>query len=201
MVLTQTFIAREYTDPRDVLIPYYRRKAMKQRGWMMLGGAALLGMMTMQAAMAHDDDWRGYGPPKGMPGYSGPGYGDRDCDGPNFHGFGHHGMKGHDVSDGLDLSDEQESAIRKILHEARKDFRKVEDKITEKRHALYDLIDDGKSGKETDKLASEIGDLMAERIKLRVALREKINKQLTPEQRDEAEDMPFFGRGMGSWYY
>ena len=169
---------------------------MKQRGWMVLGGAALLGMMTMQAAMA-DDDWRGYGPPKGMPGY----YGDRDCDGPNFHGYGHHGMKGHDDSDRLDLTDEQESAIRKIMHEARKDFRKVEDKITEKRHALYDLIDDGKSGKETDKLAGEIGDLMAERIKLRVDVREKITKQLTAEQRDEIDDMPFFGGRMGGWYY
>ena len=170
---------------------------MKRRGWMMLGGAALLGMMTMQAAMAHDDDWRGYGPPKGMPGY----YGDRDCDGPDFYGHGHHGMKGHGISDRLDLSDEQESAIRKIMHEARKDFRKVEDKITEKRDDLYVLIDDGKSGKDTDKLANEIGDLMAERIKLRVDIREKINKVLTPEQRDAAEDMPFFGGGMGGWYY
>ena len=168
---------------------------MNKRGWMMLGGAALLGMMTMQAAMAHDG-WSGYGPPKGM-----PGYGDRDCDGPNFYGYGHHGMKGHSISDRLDLTDEQESAIRKIMHESRKDFRKVEDKITDKRHALYDLIDDGKSGKETDKLANEIGDLMAERIKLRVDVREKINKQLTPEQRDAAEDTPFFGGRMGGWYY
>jgi len=164
---------------------------------MMMGGAAALTLLVLQPAMAHDG-WSGYGPPMGN---YGPGmYGHWDCDGPGYHGDKHHGMKGHDGM-GLDLSDEQRSDIRKIMHEARKDFRKVEDKLTEKRHALYDLIDDGKTGKESDKLAGEIGELTAERVKLRVEMRAKINKLLTPEQRDEIEDMPFFGRGMGSWYY
>jgi Spy/CpxP family protein refolding chaperone len=172
----------------------------------MISGAAALTLLTLQTAGAHDS-WSGPGPgpgygyngPSGMPGH--PGYGN---DGYSNQGYGHHGSKhrsmmGNDAMERLDLSDDQQREIRKIMHDARKDFRKIHEKMSDKRYALYDLIDDDKVGKDSDKLADEMGALMAEQIKLRTSLRAKINKVLTKEQREEAQDIPFFGQGYDSY--
>jgi len=172
---------------------------MKRRGWLLLGCTALLSTALLQPVLANDRDYDncdhgrpmmgGPGFPGGYPygnsyGY-GYGYGYRD----------HHSIPGmYHGMERLDLSDEQHDAIHKIMRDARSDFRKLEEKIQDKREDLYDLIDEGKDTKKIDALADEIGDLMAERIKLRADVRMKILKELTPKQRDEARDIPFLGR-------
>jgi Spy/CpxP family protein refolding chaperone len=170
---------------------------MKQRGWLILGCATLLSAALLQPALAHDrgyDDDYAYGrpmmaPPGGYrygPAYGwgyGYGYGDR-----------HHGPGMRHGGGRLDLSDEQRRAIHGIMRDARGDFRQLEDKIRDKRYDLYDVIDAGKDSNKIATLADDIGDLMAERIKLRAAVRIKILNELTPEQRDEARDIPFLDR-------
>jgi Spy/CpxP family protein refolding chaperone len=100
----------------------------------------------------------------------------------------HHGLRQ------LDLNDKQEKAIHKIMRDSRADFRHLEEKIRDKRYELYELIDGSQDQARLNKLADEIGDLMAERIKLRVATRVKILQELTADQREEARDIPFLGR-------
>jgi hypothetical protein len=171
---------------------------MKRRGWLMLGGATLLSAVLLQPVLAHDrgyDGYYGYGGPMvgapGMPGgyrYGYPySYGDDDRG--RYYGPGRH----HGMGSRLDLSAEQRQAIHGIMRDARADFRHLEEKIRDKRYDLYDLIDEGKDDKKIDALADDIGDLIAERIKLRAAVRMKILDKLTPEQRDEARDIPFLG--------
>ena len=189
---------------------------MKQRGWLMIGGAAALTLMSMQAAVAHESQgnhgsWghNGYGaPPMGMPGQPGSAYGYSDGrHGPGYshsggEGYGHHGpqnnaMMGHGRFDRLDLNDKQRGAIRTIMRDARSAFRKLQNKLSDIRYAIYDLVEADKVGKESDKLADEMGDLMAERIKLRTEMRMMVNKVLTKDQREQARDMSFFDRGYG----
>jgi Spy/CpxP family protein refolding chaperone len=179
---------------------------MKQRGWLMAGGAVALTVLSLQAAVAHDG-WNNSPPPgpmMGVPGHAGygPGYQDGYGSGRSYgDGYGHHGSRhgmGEDRFERLHLTDEQRQALRKIMRDARSDFRSIENRLSDARYALYDLLDADKVGKDSDKLADTMGDLMAERIKLRTAMRIKINKVLTKEQREEARDMPFFDRGY-SW--
>jgi len=184
---------------------------MKQRGWLMIGGAAALSLLSMQAVVAHESrgvygPWgnSGYGSPNmGMPGQ--PGYGNT-YPGDYHHYNGkrsgsHHGPSmGHDLFERLDLSDEQRKSIRKIMRDARSAFRSIQNKLSDARHALYDLLEADKGAKEANKLADEMGDLMADQIKLRTDMRMKINKVLTEDQREEARDMSFFGRGFGGYY-
>ena len=171
---------------------------MKRRGWLLLGCTALLSTALLQPVLAHDRGYDNY--EYGRPMVGGPGFpGGYPYGNPYGYGYGydhrdHQGMPGmHHRMQRLDLSDEQHDAIRKIMHDARADFRKLEEKISDRRYDLYDLIDEGKDTKKINALADEIGDLMAERIKLRAAVRMKVLKELTPEQRDDARDIPFLG--------
>lgn len=176
---------------------------MKQSKWLAISCATALTVAMIQPVLAHD--WRsndGYGnensyggPMMGMPGnYGAYGYDQRGPHGYGAYRPGHHGMDKNNIFHRLDLSDEQQKSIRKIMHESRSGFRKLEEKIRDKRYDLYDQIDEASDSKKIDKLADEIGVLMADRIKLRVQMRMKIMKELTPDQREEARDIPFFGR-------
>lgn len=170
---------------------------MKRRGWLLLGCTVLLSTAALQPVLAHErgyDDY-GYGRPmmdgRGYPGgypYAYPyGYG---------YGYRHHQSMPGMLPDQrrLDLSDQQRDAIHKIMRDSRADFRRLEDKIRDKRYDLYDLIDAGKDKQKIADLADEIGTLIAERIKLRADVRMKILHELTAKQRDEARDIPFLGR-------
>jgi len=179
---------------------------MKRRGWLVLGCTTALTLGTLQMAVAHESNGQyNYGHQMmGGPGYYGPGYGNYGPGGDMYSGGHHKGrhhgtMMGRDGIEDLDLSDEQRSSIRKIMRDARKDFRRIQDKLSDKRYALYDLIEDNKGGKEADALADAMGDLMAERIKLRTAMRMQVNKVLNKEQREAARDIPFFGWGYDSY--
>jgi len=173
---------------------------MKRRGWLLLGCSVILSTALLQPVLAHDrgyDDYYGYGRPMvGGPGFPGGhpyGYQNDHCDRERQNGSDmSHGMR-HGMRQ-LDLGDEQDKAIHKILRDSRSDFRKIEEKIRDKRYDLYDLIAEGKDSNKIDALADEIGDLMADRIKQRAAVRIRILQLLTPEQRDEARDIPFLGR-------
>jgi len=178
---------------------------MKLNKWFTVGCATVLTAAMLQPALAHDrrsNDGYGYsydnsygGSRMGMPGHNGH-YGN-DQRGP--HGYGHPGMNHHGMGmkglgNRLDLSDEQEKAIHKIMRSSRKDFRRLEESIRDKRYDLYDQIDAGADSKKLDALADDLGALMAERIKLRVQMRMNIMQELTADQREEARDIPFFGR-------
>ena len=179
---------------------------MKRRGWLLLGCTALLSTALLQPVLAHDRDYDHCD--HGRPMMGGPGFPGGYPDGRAYgYGYGYGYRDHHSMRDGdhgmqrLDLSDEQQDAIHKIMRAARSDFRQLEEKIRDKQDDLYDLIDEGKDTKKIDGLADEIGDLMAARIKLRADVRMKVLKELTPKQRDEAGDIPFLGWGFGGYRY
>lgn len=182
---------------------------MKQSRWLMITGVTVLAVLSWQVLAGHeshqrmDDRWGHHNYGASSMGWSGhPGYGSSqqwgygDMAGGMRHGKpqGHHQERGLSR---LDLSDKQRIEIRKIKRDSRIGFRKIHNKIADKRDALYYLLEDSKAGKETDKIAGAMGALMAERIKLRIDMRMKINTLLTQTQRQEAREMMFFGRGYG----
>jgi len=99
----------------------------------------------------------------------------------------------------LDLSTEQRDQVRAIVDKARPETRALRDKLTDNRQQLHALMRQG-NAKEADvrKLADAQGKLKADMIVQRSKVHNAINAVLTPEQREQFQQMgPGRGPGRG----
>jgi periplasmic protein CpxP/Spy len=140
-------------------------------------------------------------PPGGGPGSGACGYGAYGA------GFGRGGMGGGIDSEThvdrlayrLNLTPEQRTKVRAIVDKARPETRALRDKLFDNRQQLRTLVRQG-NAKEADvrKLADVQGKLMADMIVQRSKLHNEINAVLTPEQREQFQQLgPRRGPGMG----
>lgn len=155
----------------------------------------MAGILVLQPAWAHEHHDR-----YAYPGMSGPPWGNMammpGCGG---WGPGSNCMNRRPAGPfaGLDLSAAQRHKIHSIFRENRRPLRQLRDQLTEKRHALYDLLEDDGAfdDKAAKALADEMGSLIAKNIVRRAKMRAEINKVLTAEQRDLRQERLF-----GGWY-
>jgi Spy/CpxP family protein refolding chaperone len=99
----------------------------------------------------------------------------------------------------LDLSTEQRDQVRAIVDKARPETRALQDKLTDNRQQLHALMRQG-TAKESEirKLADAQGKLKADMIVQRSKVHNAINAVLTPEQREQFQQMgPRRGPSMG----
>lgn len=99
----------------------------------------------------------------------------------------------------LDLSTAQRDQVRAIVDKARPETRALRDKLTDNRQQLHALMrQDNAKESEIRKLADAQGKLKADMIVQRSKLHNAINAVLTPEQREQFQQMgPRRGPGMG----
>lgn len=98
-----------------------------------------------------------------------------------YAGPGHHRGSFH----GLNLSRDQNKQINKIFREARSAMHRIHDQMSDKRQALYALLEDSYNQQAVQQLADQIGKLTAERIVLRSDTHAQIKAILTPEQQEK----------------
>jgi Spy/CpxP family protein refolding chaperone len=105
------------------------------------------------------------------------------------------GMGGEDrsfrhMTERLDLTDDQRTALRDVLKKSESPMRAAGDKLRTNREALRKLEDEGKADdKQVQKLAQEQGKLMADMIVQRAKVHGEMQKVLTDAQRQQLKEM------------
>ena len=86
----------------------------------------------------------------------------------------------------LDLTDEQEAAVKKIFETEREIMKPVFEQLRENRLALQEATKDGKFNEaQVTGLAQQQGQLIAQTIVSRERVKSQVYQLLTPEQRDK----------------
>lgn len=96
-----------------------------------------------------------------------------------------------------DLSSEQRDQLKDVRSSAREAMRDLRDEMQDNRSDLRDAMSDNADLETIRPLAEKQGDQVARMIMLRAEIRGKVDEILTPEQREELEDMRSWGKGFG----
>jgi Spy/CpxP family protein refolding chaperone len=100
---------------------------------------------------------------------------------------GHGGMMGR-LSADLNLTDTQKQQAQSIFSAARQAGQPVQDQLRQSRQALAAAVKAGASDAEIDKLASNLGPLMAQSTAIHTKAFAKFYSILTQEQKDKLGD-------------